>query len=57
MILSDHGSFIGFPLSLYVLYKPNQPDLDVFKTYLQEHWDYLVNLQIIKLTLLLFKRL
>ena len=34
MTLSDHGSFIGLPL--YVLNKPNRPDLDMFKTYLQE---------------------
>ena len=43
MTLSDHGSFIGFPLPL--LYEPNRPDLDMFKTYLKEDWDYLVNLQ------------
>ena len=45
MTLSDHGSFTGFPLPLYVLYKPNRPDLDMFKTYVQEDWDYLVDLQ------------
>ena len=45
MTLSDHGTFIGFPLPLYVLYKPNRPDLDTFKTSIQEDWDYLVNLQ------------
>ena len=45
MILSDHGSFIGFPLPLYVLYKPNRANLDMFKTYVQEDWDYLVNWQ------------
>ena len=44
MTLSDHGSFIGFPLPLHVLYEPNRPDLDN-KTYLKEDWDYLVNLQ------------
>ena len=45
MTLSDHGSFIGFSLPLYVLYEPNRPGLNMFKTYLQEDWDYLVNLQ------------
>ena len=45
MTLSDYGSFIGFPSPMYVLYKPNRLDLDMFKTYLQEDWDYLANLQ------------
>ena len=45
MTLSDHGSLIGFPLALHFLHKPNRPNLDMFKTYQQEDWVYLVNSQ------------
>ena len=62
MTLPDHGSFIGFPLPLYVLYKANRPDLCMFKTYLQEKWPLgllgeFAKTWTIKLTLLLLKRL
>ena len=62
MTLPDHGSFIGFALPLYVLYKSNRPDLCMFKTYLQEDWPLgllgeFAKTWTIKLTLLLFKRL
>ena len=59
MTLSDHGSFIAFSLPLYVLYEPNRPGLNMFKTYTRRLGllGEFAKTWTIKLTLLLLKRL